>query len=219
MGPARQSQPSGREVVFDFRPIPPAVAKDMHTLECPPAGAASEALDVPAYARRATKVLGEIQDAVHDDMGVDGGVTALGVSEERNTVTGAHGLILRRLMRNGSYSAPLGEIFSDSGRLDLGGRPRFDSFRYDAYRYGLELWIHQAIAGEQLIRTAFAIKSEGGEQAEVLVPRAPFRHALRGRPVAQPVSRDCLRPPELSRDRSGHRSPPRSANLAPICGL
>jgi hypothetical protein len=161
MGPARQSQPSGREVIFDFRPIPPAVAKDMHTLECPPAGAASEALEVPAYARRATKVLAEIQDALHDDMGFDSGVTALGVSEDRNTVTGSHGLILRRLMRYASYSAPLGEIFSNSGRLDLGGRHRFDAFRYDAYRYGLKLWIHQAVAGERLIRSAFAIKSEG----------------------------------------------------------
>jgi len=163
MDSARQSRPSSRDVVFDFRPIPPAVAKDMHTLECPPADATSAALDVSVYSQRATKVLREIEAALHDDMGLGGGITALGVCEDRNTVTGAHGLILRRLWRNGSYSAPLGEIFSESGRLDPGGEQRFDAFRYEAYRYGLNLWIHEAAAGERLVHTAFAIKSEADD--------------------------------------------------------
>ena len=64
-------------------------------------------------------------------------------------------------MRRGRYSAPLTEIFSDTGRLDLHGKQRFHAFRNNAYRYGLDLWIHQAVVGERLIHTAFAIAREG----------------------------------------------------------
>jgi hypothetical protein len=160
MDTEKRPRAPARDVIFAFRPIPPAVANDMHTLECPPAGI-TEALDAAVYAQRAMKVLREIEFAVHDDIGLGGGLTALGVCENRNRTTRAHGLILRRLLRDGSYSAPLGEIFSATGRLETEGERRFDMFRYHAYRYDLKLWIHQAGIGERLVHTAYAIKSEG----------------------------------------------------------
>ena len=160
MNPDEQLESPDSDLVDDVRPIPPAVAKDMRTLECPPTGRIDGTLDVDAFVERAFEVLEEIEDALYDELDDDFEVTALGVSEERNTVTGARGLILRRLMRRGRYSAPLAEIFSDTGRLDLHGKQRFHLFRDNAYRYGLGLWIHEAVVGERLVHTAFAIARE-----------------------------------------------------------
>lgn len=195
MNPDEQHQPPGADVVIDFRSIPSGVAKDMHTLEWPPAGMTDRTLEVAAFAKRATSVLEEIEDALYDDLDDDGDVTALGVSEDRNTVTGARGLILRRLMHRGRYSGPLAELFSDTGRLDFQGKQRFHAFRNNAYRYGLNLWIHQTVVGERLIHTAFAIAREGENSQKfwylarlLVVPfevdqwRSPFLETGCGRP-------------------------------------
>ncbi len=195
MNPDEQPESPDADLVDDVRPIPSGVAKDMRTLECPPAGTTDRTLDAAAFVERAIEVLEEIEDALYDDLDDDGEVTALGVSAERNTVTGASGLILRRLMRRGRYSAPLAEIFSDTGRLDFHGKQRFCAFRNNAYRYGLGLWIHQAVVGERLIHAAFAIarEDENSEKfwylARLLVEpfeidqwRSPFLETGCGRP-------------------------------------
>src|SRR5262245_23924787 len=95
------------DLIVDPEPISPRLARHMRTLECPPPGDPDRALDAVDFARRAESVLDEIVEALCDDLGLDGDVTALGVSEDRNTITGARALILRRLMRRGRYSAPL----------------------------------------------------------------------------------------------------------------
>lgn len=165
MNPTEQCETPGAEVAIDFRPIPSGIAKLMRTREFPPAGRTDGTLDVATLGKRATRVLAEIKDALHDPLDAGGGLTALGVCEERNALTGAEGLILRRLMRQGSYSAPLAEMLSESGRLDLRGKQRFDAFRSDAYRYGLGLWIHPAVVGER--HTAFAIAREGADSKKL----------------------------------------------------
>jgi len=156
----------------DDRPIPPGVAVHMRTLECPPAGEADADVGIAVFAGRADAVLDEIVDGLCDDLGVDGDVTALGVSAGRNSVTGARGLILRRLLRRGRYSAPLAEIFSEKGLLDLNGKQRFCAFRADAYRHGLDLWIHEVRAGGRRGWMAFAIIPEKRESDR-------FRYAAR----------------------------------------
>lgn len=148
----------GQDVVVAFRPLPPGVVKAMHTVDRPRADA-SPSTDVAEYGKRAARVLAEIRAALDDQEGFDGG-SALGVSEDRNAFTGAHGLVVRRLLRTGHYSVPLGEILSESGRLEPEGLERFDRFRYDAYTHGLKLWIHQDAAGERLVHRAFAVASE-----------------------------------------------------------
>ena len=156
----KEPERTGHDVIIGFRPIPPALEKIMRTVAADRDTA--ESLDVAEYARRAARVLAEIRAALDDHEGFEGSLSSLGVSEDLNTVTGAHGLILRRRLRDGRYSAQLGEIFSDTGRLDDEGIERFDRFRYDAYRHGLKLWIHQSAAGEGVVHNAFAVASEAG---------------------------------------------------------
>ncbi len=161
MDPDEQRQSPSDEDVFDVRPVPPGVANHMRTLESSPEPGPGGLIDAADFAQRAAEVLAEIEDALYDDLGVDDNVTALGISEERNTVTGGRSLILRRLMRRGRYSAPLAEIFTESGRLDLRAKQRFHAFRSDAYQYGLDLWMHELLVGERLVYMAFAVASEG----------------------------------------------------------
>ena len=156
----RDGDARGHSLTIDFRPIPPNVAAHMRTLECPPASEAVAPVNVAAFARRATEIIKEIEEAHCDDLGLEDGTTALGVGEGRNTVTGAHGLILRRLMRRGRYSRPLGEIFSPTGLLDDLGKNNFDTFREFTYRHGLELWIHEVQSRERRGYIAFAIFRE-----------------------------------------------------------
>lgn len=147
-------------VTLDVRPIPAGVAAHMRTLECRPAGEPAALVDVDEFIERADEILDEIVEALCDDLGFDGDVTALGVNEERNSVTGAHGLIRRRLMRRGRYSGPLAEMFSETGLLDDRGRESFEAFRAFAFRHGLDLWIHEVRAGQRRDHTAFAIFKE-----------------------------------------------------------
>lgn len=154
--------------VVDVRPIPPGVAKDMRTLESPPTKGSTGTLAATALYEQATRVLDELEDALYDVLDEDGDVTALGVSEERNAVTGARGLILRRLIHRGRYSKPLAEIFSESGRLDLQGKQRFHLVRDFAYRYHLEVWIHEAVVGDGFVYTAYAIAREEEDSEEFL---------------------------------------------------
>ena len=144
----------------DLRPIPLRVAADMRTLECPPPGRSDEVLDLDTFVERAHGVLREIRRALSDDLGRKDGITALGVSENRNTVTGARGLILRSFWHRGRYSGPLGEIFSPTGLLDQQGKDNFDTFRELIWRRRLELWIHAVRATHYI---GFAIFRENAK--------------------------------------------------------
>jgi hypothetical protein len=145
------------ELIIDDRPIPADVAGRMRTLERPPSPMVSAASDPEEFNARAFEVLEEIEDGLFDDLGLSSDLTGLGVSQERNRITGARGLILRRLMRRGRYSAPLAEIFSDAGRLDLRGKQSFYAFRTNAYHRGLDYWIHEVKSEAGFFYIAFAI--------------------------------------------------------------
>ena len=151
------SQSSGEDIIIGFQPIPPALEKVMRTVDRQPE---ADSLDVGAYTKRAARVIAEIRAALDDHEGFEDGQSALGIAEERNTVSGARGLILHRFLRSGRYSGPLGEILSESGRLDPAGIELFDRFRYAAYQFGLKLFIHQAENGGRPVYRAFAVTSE-----------------------------------------------------------
>ena len=144
------SQSSGHDIIIGFQPIPPALEKVMRTVDRQPE---ADSLDVGAYTKRAARVIAEIRAALDDHEGFEDGQSALGIAEERNTVSGARGLILHRFLRSGRYSGPLGEILSESGRLDPAGIELFDQF-------GLKLFIHQAENGGRPDYRAFAVTSE-----------------------------------------------------------
>ena len=154
------SRGSGHDIIVGFQPIPPALEKIMRTVDRLPKESPAEAPEITEYTGRAARVLAEIRAALDDHEGFDAGQSALGVCEERNSVTGAHALTLRRLLRNGQYSAPLGETFTESGRLDPAGIENFDRFRYAADRFGLKLFIHQSDDGGRAVYRAFVVASE-----------------------------------------------------------
>jgi hypothetical protein len=155
------------EFIVHFDPIPSALARDTRTLSRPPHGAPRE-VDGRDIGRLALGVVDEIADAVADDMGRDDGISALGVTEETNTITGAPALILRRLRRDGCYSAPLGELVSPTGRLDDDNRERFDAFRALADHDGLRAWIHRAEVGREVHYLPFAVSRQRGEASRMV---------------------------------------------------
>ena len=140
-------------LLVDVRPIPLGIATEMRTLECPPTGSAEPPMRYADFVMRADEVLDEIVDALGDDPGLE-------VLEERNSVTRARGLIMRRLMRRGRYSLPLAEIFSETGFLNLKGMQAFNRFRRYLHRYHLDLWIHEVRSLEHVGHIAFAIFQE-----------------------------------------------------------
>ena len=148
-----------RDVVIHFNPIPLALARDMRTLERPPAGRPHEA-DPKDIGQRAMRVIREIESALADNLGRDDGISALGFSEETNSISGAPALILRRLKRDGCYSAPLAEMVSATGRVADGGVEQFDELRALAYQYGLRLWIHRTESGSHVGYVPFAVCRE-----------------------------------------------------------
>ena len=157
MGTVATPESQGHDIIIGFRPIPPALEKVMRTVDRPPE---TDSFDVGEYTRRAARVIAEIRAALEDHEGFEGSLSALAVAEAHNAVTGARGLLLLRRLRTGQYSLPLGEIFSESGRLEPDGIERFDRFRYDAYTHGLKLWIHQLDIGGRVVHRAFAVASE-----------------------------------------------------------
>ena len=160
MGTVTAFPSQGHDVIVGFRTLPPALEKVMRTVD---RALETESLDVGEYTKRAARVIAEIRAALDDHEGFEGSLSALAVAEARNAVTNARGLLLLRRLSSGHYSLPLGEIFSESGRLEPDGMERFDRFRYEAYRYGLKLWIHQsdAGAGGRVVHRAFAVASGG----------------------------------------------------------
>jgi hypothetical protein len=191
------AQPAtGRETVFFFRPVPPGLDQALRTLERPPTGEAPEPLVVNEFARRAVRVLAEIDRALHEDIGAGPGMTALGVSEEQNAVSGATGLVLRRLIGRSRYSAPLAELPSESGRLDPRGIAQFDATRDAAVSKGLHLGIHEKLYGEHRAHVAYALARQNETShtylylARLLVTpfeidqwRNPFLEVGSGRPI------------------------------------
>jgi hypothetical protein len=148
--------PGPRDLVIHFSPIPPPLARDMRTLERPPGSGPHEA-DPKAIGGSAIRVMREIESALADHLGFDDGLSALGFSEETNSLTGAPALILRRLKRDGCYSAPLAEMVSPTGRAADGGVEQFDQVRALAYRFGLRLWIHRTESGSHVVYVPFAV--------------------------------------------------------------
>src|SRR5262245_5841560 len=115
-----------RDVVIQFAPIPAALARDMRTLERLPAEGPEDA-DPRKIGQSAMRVLREIDAALADHLGREDSLSALGFSEETNSISGAPALILRRLQRDGRYSAPLAEMVSPTGRVADGGVEQFDA--------------------------------------------------------------------------------------------
>ncbi len=156
-----EARPAWRDVVIHFDPIPPALACDMRTF-ARPAGNGPDA-DPRDIGQCAMRVIRELEDALADSLGRDDGVSALGVVEEANSISGAPALILRRLRRDGSYSAPLAEMVSPTGRMDQDNCDRFDGLRAFADHFGLRLWIHRTVSGTRVDYIPFAICRESDD--------------------------------------------------------
>ena len=157
-----EARPIGRDVVIQFQPIPSALAQDMRTLDRPPIGTPHEA-DPSAIGQIALLRLREIETALADRHGRDDGTSALGVSEETNSITRASGLVLRRLRPDGLYTAPLAELVSPTGRLDDDGIEVFDRFRGLAHHWGLRLWIHRTEKGSDVGYVPFIVARESDD--------------------------------------------------------
>ena len=143
--------------------------------------------------QHAMRAIREIKIALADNLGRDDGFSALGFSEETNSISGAPALILRRLKRDGCYSAPLAEMVSATGRMADGGMEQFDELRALAYQYGLRLWIHRTESGSRVGYVPFAVCRESDDGPAVVVSRTPARHAVRGSAVAPDSRRGPLR--------------------------
>ena len=157
-----ETVPGPRDVVIHFDPIPLALARDMRTLEFPPAGKPEDA-DPQNIGQHAMRAIREIEIALADNLGRDDGFSALAFSEETNSISGAPALILRRLQRDGRYSAPLAEMVSATGRMADGGMEQFDELRALAYQFGLRLWIHLTESGSRVGYVPFAVCRESDE--------------------------------------------------------
>ncbi len=155
-----------RDVVIHFDPIPPALARDMRTL-ARPADSGPDA-DPSKIGQRAMRVIRQIEDALSDTLGRDDGISALGVYEQINAVSGAPALTLRRLRRDGSYSSALAEMVSPTGRLDQDNCDRFDGFRAYAQHFGLRLWIHRTESGTRVDYVPFAICRESDDAPRMI---------------------------------------------------
>jgi hypothetical protein len=125
-------------------------------------------VDPREIGQSAMRVIRELEDALSDTLGRDDGISALGVSEQINSISGATALILRRLRRDGSYSVPLAEMVSPTGRLDQDNCDRFDGFRAYAHRFGLRLWIHRIVSGTRVDYIPFAICRESDDAPRMI---------------------------------------------------